>query len=251
MSLERLDKILSHEGFGSRKDVKKLLHAKAVQVNGQTVVDPSMHIDTLKDQLIVDGEVITFEKNVYLMMNKPGNVVCANKDGLHQTVFSLLDETYQTGYFLDHLHLIGRLDLDTEGLLIFTTDGALTHKLISPKTHCTKKYFVRLDSEISLEEKENMTSLIRKGFVVCAEDNDGEFTSLPAEIEFTDNASEVFLSIVEGKYHQVKRMFRTLGKEVVYLKRVSIGSLKLDESLELGQYRKMTFEEASLMEREE
>ena len=148
MSLDRIDKILSHEGFGTRKDVRRILRASAVLINGNVVTDPGYHCDIDNDEISVDGQIISVQKNIYLMMNKPQNVVCANKDGLHDTVFSLLAEQYRTGFALENLHLIGRLDIDTEGLLIFTTDGKLTHKLISPKTNSPKTYFVRLESKI-------------------------------------------------------------------------------------------------------
>lgn len=247
MSTDRIDKILAHEGFGTRKEVRKYFRSSLVLVNGKVVTDPGFHCDIDKDEISVDGEVLNVEKNIYLMMNKSQNVVCANKDGLHETVFSLLDEQYRTGFALENLHLIGRLDIDTEGLLIFTTDGKLTHRIISPKSNCSKTYFVRLEHSISEEEKAEYKSQIEKGIHIPAEDNDDECDCLPAKIEFTLNSDEVLLTIVEGKYHQVKRMFRALGNKVIYLKRVSMGGLKLDESLDPGQYRKMTAEEVSLL----
>ena len=141
--MERLDKILSHAGLGTRRDVKRILHSGAVSVNGEIVYTPDTHIDLERDEILVDGNPLALEKNVYLMMNKIAGTVCTSKEGERQTVFELLDENYRTPYFTSHLHLVGRLDADTEGLLIFTTDGALTHKLISPKTLCEKKYFSR------------------------------------------------------------------------------------------------------------
>ena len=247
MAQDRLDKVLSHEGFGTRRDVKRLLHTSEVLVNGVRVTDPGYHCDVDKDEISIDGELLSIEKNIYLMMNKPKDVVCANKDGLHDTVFSLLDEQYRTGYALDNLHLIGRLDIDTEGLLIFTTDGKLTHRLISPKTNCPKKYFVRLEKSLDDYLKSEYEKKLKEGFYIGPEGNESEFTCLPSEIEFTDAQDEVFLTIVEGKFHQVKRMFATLGNAVVYLKRVSMGGLELDQSLECGQYRKLTAEEIKVL----
>ncbi len=142
--MERLDKILSHAGLGTRRDVRRILHSGAVCVNGEVVYIPDIHIDLERDEILVNGNPLALEKNVYLMMNKVAGTVCTSKEGERQTVFEQLDENYRTPYFVSHLHLVGRLDADTEGLLIFTTDGALTHKLISPKTRCEKKYFVRL-----------------------------------------------------------------------------------------------------------
>ena len=149
---ERLDKILSHAGFGTRKDAKKILRKGLVTVNGEVVRDFDFKLDMEADELCVDGERVESEQYLYLMMNKPADHVCANKDGLHETVFSLLEDCYRTPYFESHLHLVGRLDIDTEGLLLFTTDGDLTHRLISPKTLCPKKYFVRLQKAIGAGE---------------------------------------------------------------------------------------------------
>lgn len=247
MSLERIDKILSHEGFGTRKDVKRLLRFSSVTVNGTQITAPDFHCDVDNDEICVDGKVLSLQHNIYLMMNKPQNVVCANKDGLHDTVFSLLDERYKSGFALEKLHLIGRLDIDTEGLLIFTTDGKLTHKLISPKSNCPKKYFVRLSKSIDEKEYAEYETELKKGIHIAREDNEDEADCLPAEIQFTEKNDEVFLTIVEGKYHQVKRMFKALGNCVEFLKRVSINGLFLDENLLPGQYRRMTDGEVSLL----
>ncbi|MDD7698284.1 MAG: pseudouridine synthase [Spirochaetia bacterium] len=247
MSLERIDKILSHEGFGTRKDVKRLLRFSSVTVNGTQITAPDFHCDVDNDEICVDGKVLSLQHNIYLMMNKPQDVVCANKDGLHNTVFSLLDEQYKSGFALEKLHLIGRLDIDTEGLLIFTTDGKLTHKLISPKSNCPKKYFVRLSKSIDEKEYAEYETELKKGIHIAREDNEDEADCLPAEIQFTEKNDEVFLTIVEGKYHQVKRMFKALGNCVEFLKRVSINGLFLDENLLPGQYRRMTDGEVSLL----
>lgn len=247
MSTDRIDKILAHEGFGTRKDVRKYFRASQVLVNGNVIKDPGFHCDIDKDEISVDGEILNIEKNIYLMMNKPQNAVCANKDGLHQTVFDLLEEQYRVGFALENLHLIGRLDIDTEGLLIFTTDGKLTHRLISPKTNCPKKYFVRLENSIDENQKKEYEENLSKGIRIPAEDNEDEADCLPAKIEFTSSDDEVYLTIVEGKYHQVKRMFRALGNKVIFLKRVSINELKLDENLSAGSYRKMSPEEVALL----
>lgn len=247
MSLERIDKILSHEGFGTRKDVKRLLRFSSVTVNGTQITAPDFHCDVDNDEICVDGKILSLQHNIYLMMNKPQNVVCANKDGLHDTVFSLLDERYKFGFALEKLHLIGRLDIDTEGLLIFTTDGKLTHKLISPKSNCPKKYFVRLSKSIDEKEYAEYETELKKGIHIAREDNEDEADCLPAEIQFTEKNDEVFLTIVEGKYHQVKRMFKALGNCVEFLKRVSINGLFLDENLLPGQYRRMTDGEVSLL----
>ena len=212
MSTERIDKLLSHEGFGTRREIKRLVRYSEVCVNGTRIFDSGFPVNPDKDTLTVDGEKVSLRKNVYLMMNKKPGVVSANKDGLHQTVFDFLPEEYRSGYLAENLHIVGRLDIDTEGLLLFTTDGTLTHKIISPKTHFPKTYFVRLSKPESAARQAEIARLFADGIHVSA----------------------------EGKYHQVKRMFAEAGNEVSYLKRLSIGSLKLDESLAPGEFRELS-----------
>lgn len=254
MSLERLDKILSHRGFGTRKDVKRLCHDQAVFVNGKMVTDPSSKIDIDKDELIVDGEKISLQKDVYIMMNKCKDVVCANKDGLHQTVFDLVDENLKHSFSSTDLHCMGRLDIDTEGLLILTSDGELTHRLLSPKNHISKTYAVALRDKLSEEQKKEYAELFKKGFLVDREDRESEFICQPSELVFTEKEypassakTDCLLTIYEGKFHQVKRMFSQVGNEVVYLKRIAMGKLNLDESLPPGSYRELTEAEVTLL----
>ena len=244
---QRIDKILSHEGFGSRKDIKKLLRQAEVLVNGKQIYDPATQVNPETDKILVDGQELNLHTNIYLMMNKPKHVVCSNKDGEHQTVFDLLDETLRTPYLIEKLHLVGRLDMDTEGLLLFTTDGELTHRLISPKSNCPKTYFVRLENPLTEDLKKQYEEKLKEGFLVPEEDHENEFICLPSTIKFTDNPDEVFLTITEGKYHQVKRMFRALENKVIYLKRISMNKLSLDNTLALGEYRELTEEELSLL----
>lgn len=272
MSKERIDKILSHEGFGSRKDIKKLLRTSEVLVNGKQIFDPGFQINAESDLISIDGEEIDLHQNIYLMMNKIIQTVCTTKDGEHQTVFDLLDDEFHTPYLQDKLHLVGRLDMDTEGLLLFTTDGALTHRLISPKTHVSKTYFVVLEHAESSEHQKEICNEFRKGIHIAAEDNDPEADCQSAELvwpekdeclrnleqsnyfdpefcamnglelserENFDPSRAALLTIYEGKYHQVKRMFSAVGNKVIYLKRISIGQLKLDKTLEPGEYRYM------------
>lgn len=257
--MDRLDKILAHEGFGSRKDIKKMMRACEVLVNGKRILDPGFQVDSEKDEIIVDDEVITCQKELYLMMNKPGNTVSANKDGEHTTVFDLLDEKYRTEYLQDKLHLIGRLDLDTEGMLIFTTDGELTHRMISPKNEITKTYFMILRDEIPESERSRLINDFEKGFEIPPEGHELGFVSKPAILIFPSpdetekalkNSSKsladapetrtAILKITEGKFHQVKRMWAAQNNEVVYLKRIAEGNLCLDESLALGQVKELS-----------
>lgn len=254
MALERLDKILSHRGFGSRKDVKRLCHDQLVFVNGSLLTDPSAKIDIDSDELVVDGEKISLQRDVYIMMNKCQNVVCANKDGAHETVFDLVDESLRHSFSARDLHCMGRLDIDTEGLLLLTSDGELTHRLLSPKNHISKTYAVALRDKLSDDDKQRYISLFKKGFLVDREDKESEFICQPSELVFTEksypNSSskiDCLLTIYEGKFHQVKRMFAQAGNEVVYLKRVAMGNLKLDETLPLGKYRELTAEEVKII----
>ena len=246
--MERIDKILSHHGFGSRKDVKKLLRDERVTVNGKFVYDSGFQLDIENDIVCVDDEEIRLQHDVYIMMNKCQDVVCANKDGEHQTVFDLLDESLKHKFLGGDLHCMGRLDIDTEGLLILTTDGKLTHKLLSPKTHAPKTYAVGLRDSLTEEEKQNYTEKFSKGFWVDRDQNEAGFDAQPAEIKFVeDEKTACLLTIYEGKFHQVKRMFAQLGNEVVYLKRVKMGQLELDPAIPLGGYRELTKEEVELL----
>lgn len=239
MSKERLDKLLAHEGFGSRKDIRKLLRNCKVLVNGSRTYDSSTQIDAEKDTISVDGEEINLHKNLYLMMNKPQHYVCSTKEGDHETVFDLLDDSLRTPYLQDKLHLVGRLDMDTEGLLLFTTDGELTHRLISPKSHISKTYLCGLEHTETAEHQIAITAKFENGIKVGPEDNEQGFTAQPAQITWL-NDTTAHLTIYEGKYHQVKRMFAAVGNKIVYLKRISMGQLKLDEELELGEYKELT-----------
>lgn len=238
MAKERIDKILSHNGFGSRKDIKKLLRTCEVLVNGKRIYDPGFQFSKERDTITIDGEEIDLHDNLYLMMNKPQHYVCSTKEGDHETVFDLLDDSLRTPYLQDKLHLVGRLDMDTEGLLLFTTDGELTHRLISPKSHISKTYLCGLEHTETVDHQTEITTKFEAGIEVGPEDNEQGFTCQPAQIKWIDEKT-AHLTIYEGKYHQVKRMFAAVGNKIVYLKRISMGQLKLDESLELGEYKEL------------
>ncbi|MBQ8353536.1 MAG: rRNA pseudouridine synthase [Spirochaetaceae bacterium] len=242
MKTERIDKVLAKHGFGTRKEVKKLLHTGLVLVNDNVVTSQDFKIDLEKDSLVVDNEKINLRTNLYIMMNKCQNVVCSSKDGLHKTVFDLLDEEDNHSFMGGDLHCTGRLDIDTEGLLILTTDGVLTHKLISPKSEITKKYAVTLREPVSPETQKQYIINCETGLQIPPEGKEAAFTSLPAKLEFFSETT-CNLTITEGKYHQVKRMFQALGNEVIFLKRISIGNLDLDENLQPGEYRELSNEE--------
>ena len=245
-NMDRIDKLLSHEGFGSRKDIRKILRNCEVLLNGKRIYDPSLQIDTQKDILTIDGETVDFHTNLYIMMNKPQHVVSSTKEGDHQTVFDLLDDNLRSPYLIEKLHLVGRLDMDTEGLLLFTTDGELTHRITSPKTHISKTYYCGLEHPETPEHQKVITQQFEQGIAVGPEDNEEGFTCQPAFLEWK-TASSALLTIYEGKYHQVKRMFAAVGNKIAYLKRMSMGELKLDPKLELGEYRLLTEEEILLL----
>ena len=236
----RLDKLLSNMGYGSRKEVKILLKSKAVEVNGLVAKDVSLHVDTDADEILVLGEKVVYTEFIYLMMNKPPGVISATEDKHDQTVIDLLDPLAQ--HFKPFP--VGRLDKDTEGLLILTNDGHLTHQLLSPKKHVPKLYFAVIEGRVT----EDDVNKFKEGVTL----DDGYFTK-PGELTIlsSGNVSEIELSIMEGKFHQVKRMFEAVGKKVTYLKRMRMGSLQLDETLELGDYRYLTEDELDALQQKE
>lgn len=236
MAKERIDKLLAHEGYGSRKDIKRMLRACEVLVNGARVFDPGFGFDVDADTITIDGEEVDFHQHIYIMMNKIKHTISSNKDGVHQTVFDLLDDDLRTPYLQEKLHLVGRLDMDTEGLLLFTTDGELTHRLISPKSHISKTYLCELEHEESEEYQKVIEQQFLEGIEVGPDDNEPGFKCEPAYVKW-ENGKTALLTIYEGKYHQVKRMFAAVGNKVTYLKRISMGQLRLDSSLNPGEYK--------------
>ncbi|WP_107951302.1 pseudouridine synthase [Lysinibacillus parviboronicapiens] len=233
----RLDKLLANMGYGSRKEVKQLLKQKAVSVDGTYVKDAAMHVDPEKQDVSVFGERVLYTEFVYYMMNKPPGVISATEDLRDETVIDLLEPLHQ--HFQPFP--VGRLDKDTEGLLLLTNDGVLAHNLLSPKKHVPKVYYALIEGIVTESDGE--------AFARGVELDDGYITK-PGELVILKSAqqSEIELTIQEGKFHQVKRMFEAVGKRVTYLKRLSIGSLKLDDSLELGAYRELTIEELASLQ---
>ncbi len=224
----RLDKLLSHSGYGSRKEVKEIIRKGYVSVNNEYITNDDFKVDELNDEIIVDGSEVLYQKLIYIMLNKPDGVVSATYDPRYQTVIDLVDEFRGQNPFP-----VGRLDIDTEGLLLITNDGKLAHELLSPKYHVDKVYYV----EYSGAFKEKYFKDFEKGITL----EDGYLT-LPAKCEMIEEG-KCYLTIHEGKFHQVKRMFKSLGMEVTYLKRVKFGEVSLDEKLPLGEYRFLTAEE--------
>ncbi|EQB86439.1 16S rRNA pseudouridine516 synthase [Clostridium punense] len=235
--MERLDKILANLGYGSRKEVKALCRKGEVVVDGTPVKDSAEKVDPVNSTIEVKGEKINYRKFIYLMMNKPDGVVSATFDNYDETVIDLLDPEYQ----VFEPFPIGRLDKDTVGLLLITNDGELNHKLIAPKNHVDKVYY----AEINKPVEESDIEKFKKGITL-----DDGYLCMPAKLEVInsdENGSSVHVTIQEGKFHQVKRMFEAVDKSVVYLRRISFGPLKLDETIEEGNFRELTEEEIELL----
>ena len=232
----RLDKFLSECGICTRSESKVFIKKGMITVNGKKAAKGEEKIDPDNDEIMFKGQKITYSKFEYYMLNKPAGVVSATEDKNDKTVIDLVPKPHAKDIFP-----VGRLDKDTEGLLIITNDGETAHKLLSPKKHIDKTYFVRTTGgEIGEKEAEPL----KKGV-----DIGEEKLTLPAELEILKNGeiSESLLTIREGKFHQVKRMFKAVGREVIYLKRISMGKLKLDESLEKGRCRRLTEDEINMI----
>lgn len=224
----RLDKLLAHSGYGSRKEVKELIRKGFVSVNEVVIKNDDYKVDETNDEVIVDGVIIDYQKYIYIMMNKPEGVISATYDPKEQIVLDLIIDVPTRGLFP-----VGRLDKDSEGLLLITNDGKLAHDLLSPKKHVKKVYYIEyegtLDSDVELKFKNGITL-------------DDGYKCLSAEIELLEN-NRAYVKISEGKFHQVKRMINAVNGEVTYLKRIKFGSLELDESLQKGEYRFLSEEE--------
>lgn len=235
--MERLDKIISNLGFGSRKEIKTIARKGLIEVDGKIIKDSGTLIDPEKSIIKVNGEEVYYRKYIYLMMNKPDGVISATTDNREETVIDLLEVEHQ----VFEPFPIGRLDKDTVGLLLLTNDGELNHRLISPKYHVDKVYYAKIDKRVTEEDIEAFKNGITldDGYK-CKE---GKLEILSA----TDEGSEVKVTIQEGKYHQVKRMFEAVDKKVVYLKRIEFGGLLLDSDLEEGEYRELFDEEIDLL----
>ena len=220
--LIRLDKYLADMGLGTRSQVKADIKKGKININGVVVKDPNLKIDSERDKVLFEGNPIVYEEFEYYMLNKPAGIISATTDNKEKTVVDLIDCKRKNDLFP-----VGRLDRDTEGLLLICNDGDLSHKLLSPKKHVDKTYYVCLDKPI---DDEGIRQVCDGVYI------EKDVKSLPAKLEKVSD-SQVFLTIHEGKFHQVKRMFHAVGCEVTYLKRISMGSLRLDESLKPGEYR--------------
>ena len=222
----RLDKLLAKNGYGSRKEVKKLIRNSLVSINGNIVKNDDIKISE-DDIILVDGVQCFYQENYYIMLNKPAGYVSANEDNLHPTIMDLID-IYNSDMFC-----VGRLDIDTTGLCLITTDGKLAHNLLSNKKHVEKEYLVTIAHSLNQEDIDKLSS----GIVI-----DGDELCLPAKVNII-NDNLITLTICEGKFHQVKRMLKAVNNEVIKLKRIRMKDLILDENLAEGEYRLLTDEE--------
>ncbi|WP_211747656.1 pseudouridine synthase [Paenibacillus sp. Marseille-Q4541] len=237
----RVDKILSHMGYGTRSEIKKAVKNGYVSVNGKVIKDSGMQVDPYHDLIDIDGETVKYREFIYLMLHKPQGVISATEDTREETVIDLLDEEYA----LFEPFPVGRLDKDTEGLLLLTNDGQLSHNLLSPKKHVPKTYEAIVAGEMGAKE----IDAFKQGVTL-----DDGYTTKPAVLEITSvesseegKTSHVLVTIHEGKFHQIKRMFETVDSKVLYLKRISMGALQLDPLLPIGSYRELTEEELRIL----
>ncbi|MBE6013935.1 MAG: rRNA pseudouridine synthase [Lachnospiraceae bacterium] len=224
----RLDKFLADCGLGTRSEVKSFIKSKRVKVNGKTSLSPADKLDPDTDSVAVDDKEIIYKAHEYYMLNKPSGYVSATVDDTHKTVVDLIKSSGKG------LFPVGRLDIDTEGLLIITNDGELAHNLLSPRKHVDKTYYYETDKDV----EEELICDFARGLDI-GEDKD----TLPATLTINDNRRSGFVTIREGKFHQVKRMFMVYNLKVTYLKRMSMGGVTLDEGLSPGEYRELTKEE--------
>lgn len=236
----RLDKYLVHVGYGSRSEVQKLIRGKKIMINEKVITKPEFSFDPEVTEVYVRGEKAFYREFYYFILHKPQGVISATEDPRQETVIDLLEGLDRN----KEVAPVGRLDKDTEGLLILTNDGKTTHALLSPKKHVDKLYYAKVAGQIVEEDI--------KAFAEGITYKEG-VSYLPGKLEIissNEECSEIYVTIAEGKFHQVKRMVQAVGKEVTYLKRLKMGNLTLPEDLEVGAYRHMTEEEISLLKGE-
>lgn len=234
-TLLRLDKFLADVGIGTRTQVKQMIRKGQIQVNETVIKKPEYKIDAQKDRVTASGEELSYQKYRYLMLHKPAGCVCATEDRKEKTVLSLVPEEYRKDLFP-----VGRLDKDTEGLLLLTNDGDLAHRLLAPKKHVDKTYYAKIEGQVTEQDVE----AFREGIDI----GDDKLT-MPAVLEIlhSSDISEIQVTIQEGRFHQIKRMFEAVGKKVLYLKRLTMGPLHLDPLLGPGEIRPLTEEEVKAL----
>jgi len=219
----RLDKYLSIFKIGTRSKIHKIIKNKKIKVNDEVITKPDYQVNEENDQVKYNEQILIYEKNIYLMFNKPSGYLTANSDNYQKTIMEFFPKEYQD------LIIIGRLDKDTEGLLLLTNDGDFAHQITSPKKHIEKEYYVEFIGTLP----DNIEEIFKKGVII-----ENNYLTLPSKIKILSNNSSL-LTISEGKFHQVKQMFQAVGTKVTYLKRIRIGNLQLDSNLKLGEYKKI------------
>lgn len=232
----RIDKYLANMGVGTRKEVKEYISKGFILLNGEVVKKSTQQVNENEDKIEYLNQEIIYKPYIYIMLNKPQGVISATKD-YSETVIDLLEEKYQN----KDIFPVGRLDKDTEGFLLLTNDGKLAHEILSPKKNVNKKYFAKLENKL----KKDDIQVFENGVYLEKEN----YLTKPAKLEIISDY-EAFVTIQEGKYHQVKRMFHAVDNEVIFLKRISMGELSLDENLKPGEYRELTDEEINLLKDE-
>lgn len=219
----RLDKYLSIFKIGTRSEIHKIIKNKKIKVNDEVITKPDYQVNEENDQVKYNEQILIYEKNIYLMFNKPSGYLTANSDNYQKTIMEFFPKEYQD------LIIIGRLDKDTEGLLLLTNDGDFAHQITSPKKHIEKEYYVEFIGTLP----DNIEEIFKKGVII-----ENNYLTLPSKIKILSNNSSL-LTISEGKFHQVKQMFQAVETKVTYLKRIRIGNLQLDSNLKLGEYKKI------------
>ncbi len=234
----RLDKFLANAGIGTRREVKKYIAQRRIWVDNMPALKADVKIDIKNNKVTFDKRVVSYEKYKYIMLNKPKGYICATEDENEKTVLDLLPEEYKSF----NLFPVGRLDKDTVGLLILSNDGTFAHNMLSPKKHVEKRYFAHINGEVTKEH----IKAFEEGIIL----EDG-YKCLKARLEIlysAPNFSKVYITIKEGKYHQIKRMFKALKRKVVYLKRISFYNITLDKNLKEGEYRYLNDKEMELIQ---
>ena len=243
--LIRLDKYMADMGIGTRSEVKQFIKKGRISINGEVIKQPEYKVDIACQNVLFDNEEIGYAQYEYFMLNKPAGVVSAVTDSKDKTVVELIVDAKRKDLFP-----VGRLDKDTEGLLLITNDGELSHELLSPNKHIAKTYYAKVKGEVTKDDVDVFSKgILLEKETLREEKSEKQIKTLPANLVILKSGeiSEIELTICEGKFHQVKRMFEAVGKEVVYLKRISMGNLILDEKLSIGEYRHLTEEEILML----
>ena len=243
--LIRLDKYMADMGVGTRSEVKQFIKKGRISINGEIIKQPEYKVDVVCQKVLFDNKEIGYAQYEYFMLNKPAGVVSAVTDSKDTTVVELIVDAKRKDLFP-----VGRLDKDTEGLLLITNDGELSHELLSPNKHIAKTYYAKIKGEVTKDDVDVFSKgILLEKETVREEKSEKQIKTLPANLVILKSGeiSEIELTICEGKFHQVKRMFEAVGKEVIYLKRISMGNLVLDKKLSIGEYRHLTEEEILML----